>query len=180
MTEKTGQNPYRHALRVLVALVIIQLFYWFFAADDILNANREARFLATKDPGAFLVPAPCLFFRGTEGEDFVRGSGNIRGSAGDREVCWYTQSTFTKYFPELQGPSKEQTIAMQVNRTGMDVNRPDPDWTLIVTAIWSLVIAYPIGVVAAVLYWLARARNPELARKAHMPRPEAWKWERKS
>jgi hypothetical protein len=180
MTGQAGQNPYRHAQRVLIALAIIQLFYWFFAADDILNANREARFLAMKDPGMYLVPAPCLFFRGTEGEDFVRGSATARRSSGEREVCWYTRSTFAKYFPELQGSTEDQTIAMQVNRTGMDVNRPDPRWTLIVTAIWSLVIAYPIGVVAAVLFWLARAQNPALAKKAPGPRSGTWTWERKS
>jgi hypothetical protein len=70
--------------------------------------------IAAHDPGSYLIPATCLFFRGTEGKDFVRGGGSRKF----KELCWYTRASFRAHFPELQTLNATDTAARQVGRAG--------------------------------------------------------------
>ncbi|MDB5553842.1 MAG: hypothetical protein JWL86_3826 [Rhizobium sp.] len=173
MISPTYQFPYRNVVRTLIVLAIAQAILWFAALGPIMEENSKARFLAATDAGSFLVPAACLFFRGAENKDFVRGVGTIRGTYQEREVCWYTRDTFTEFYPELQSAFESITVMKQAARMMVDIYRPDGGAFLLLTARRSLHIGLAFAMLAGFFIVLAKYAPGTPLKKGD------WQWRRR-
>lgn len=173
MNGADGRDPRDWLVIVCIVSAIAQALLWFIAAGPLLHDSREAYFLAEKDPGSFLVPAACLYFRGSENKDFVRG----RGSRAFGQACWYTRATFKTYFPELQLPSEAETIRRQTERMKLDVFRVEQAQTgLARTARRSLHMGLISLMLIAYFYYLARSARDD---DGDSPKKGRWQWRRR-
>jgi hypothetical protein len=173
MFSDDGKDPRDWLIIVCIVSAIVQALHWFIAAGPILYDSREGHFLAEKDPGSFLVPAACLYFRGTENKDFVRG----HGARPFGTLCWYTRGAFRSHFPELQAASEAESVRKQVERMKIGVFRQEQaEANLTLAARRSLHMGLISLMLIAFFSYLARNKRDE---DGDPPAKGRWHWRRR-
>lgn len=121
MTPAILWTLFKRVAIVLVLCIIALTFIWMKSTGEIMLDRKRETLIAAQDPGSYLIPATCLFFRGTEGQDFVRGPERYPGP----ELCWYTRGGFRRSYPELWLPVESFAVKRQVLRMGINVFRAE-------------------------------------------------------